>query len=284
MKSMMDWQDLRLFLAVARHEGLTGAAKATGASPATLGRRMTSLETALNMRLFHRGASGYALTQEGGELLAAAQEMETSAAAIEAWQSGGSANRSVRISGGHWTIRLMTDNLDAYWSSSSQWKPEFLADLKKRDIARRQVDIGVRNARPEEPWLAGRKVGLVRFAVYQKVGAGADLASRWIGLVEDAANSPTGRWLQRHAREDIVVGTNEASHALSLARQGAGRVLLPTFVGRAFPDLEKIGEEIAELETERWLIMHHEERHRPEIRQALTVLRDFFAGDPQIRP
>ena len=77
MKSMMDWQDLRLFLAVARHEGLTGAAKETGASPATLGRRMTSLETALNMRLFHRGASGYALTPEGGAILRPTHHMKT---------------------------------------------------------------------------------------------------------------------------------------------------------------------------------------------------------------
>lgn len=283
MKSVMDWQDLRLFLAVARHEGLTGAAKETGASPATLGRRMTSLETALNTRLFHRGASGYALTQEGGELLAVAQEMEASAAAIEAWKSDRTVSRSIRISGGYWTIRLMTDNLETYWTPSCPWRPEFLADLKKRDIARRQVDIGVRNARPEEPWLAGQKVGTVRFAIYQKTGLGADMERRWIGLVEDAANSPSGRWLQRHVRGDVLITTNEASHALSLARQGAGRVLLPTFVGRAFADLERVGEEVSELETERWLVMHHEERHRPETRQALTAVRDFLSSDPQIR-
>lgn len=281
MKREFDWQDLKLFLAVARNEGLSGASRETGTSPATLGRRMAMLEEALGMRLFHRGARGYALTEEAGDLLVAAQEMESSASAIDAWMADGQTQRRIRISAGYWTIRLLADNLTAFWKPEDDWVPEFLSDLQKRDIARRQIDIGVRNAPPEEPWLAGQKVGTVRFCAYCSTDL-QEPSDKWIGFVEGGANSPTGRWLYRNVAEKIGVTVNDASHALSVARTGQGNVVLPTFVGDTMKDLKRVRDELSELETERWLVMHHEDRHRSQTRQAINALRSFLKTDPMI--
>lgn len=72
-----DWQDLQLFLAVAREGGLSPAAKATGSSPATLGRRMLALERAIGRDLFVRHRRGYELTHEGKGLQAALRQVES---------------------------------------------------------------------------------------------------------------------------------------------------------------------------------------------------------------
>ncbi len=72
----IDWNDLRLFLDVARLGGLSAATQTTKLSAATLGRRITALEKQVGEPLFHRAQSGYTLTRAGDELLRRAEEVE----------------------------------------------------------------------------------------------------------------------------------------------------------------------------------------------------------------
>lgn len=283
MKQNMDWEDLRLFLAVARAGGLAGAAEQTGVSAATLGRRVASLEKSLNVRLVEREARGYQLTSAGNDLLVRLEDMDDAARAISAWRESGSTKRRVRISAGDWTARLLMDNIGSFWSQEDSWVPEFLADPRSRDVARRQIDIGVRSRRPKQEWLAGKKIGTVRYAVYQaaSVKEGAEIG--WIGVVEDEAHFPTGSWIRDHHGGEVTITVNRAMHALPLVRQGAGRMLLPMFVGEAFSDLARLSDPIASLQTERWLVMHQDERHEPAVRQALSALGKLLKTDPLLR-
>nr|WP_319385516.1 LysR family transcriptional regulator [uncultured Roseibium sp.] len=283
MKQNMDWEDLRLFLAVARAGGLAGAAEQTGVSAATLGRRVASLERSLNVRLVEREARGYQLTSAGRDLLVRLEDMDDAARAISAWRESGSTKRRVRISAGDWTARLLMDNIGAFWSQDDPWVPEFLADPRSRDVARRQIDIGVRSRRPKQEWLAGKKIGTVRYAVYQAASVRAASEIGWIGVVEDEAHFPTGSWIRDHHGEEVTITVNRAMHALPLVRQGAGRMLLPMFVGEAFADLVRQGDPIADLQTERWLVMHQDERHEPAVRQALSALGKLLKTDPVLR-
>ena len=73
----MNWDDLKLFLAVARTGGLSAASHATGKSAPTLGRRMQALERATGEELFHRQARGYELTEQGNALLIKLTDLET---------------------------------------------------------------------------------------------------------------------------------------------------------------------------------------------------------------
>ena len=61
----MEWDDVKHFLAVARHGTLTKAARALASTPATVGRRIAALETKLGARLFDRRHTGYLLTETG---------------------------------------------------------------------------------------------------------------------------------------------------------------------------------------------------------------------------
>ena len=98
-KHTMRWDDLRVFLAVARHSRLQTAGRTLGLDPTTAGRRIAALEAALGAKLFDRSPEGYALTEAGRGLVEHAQAMESVAGAA-AEEIGGHADR---LSG---TIRI----------------------------------------------------------------------------------------------------------------------------------------------------------------------------------
>lgn len=280
----MDWEDFRLFLAVAKAGGLAGAAQKTGVSAATLGRRVSSLERSLNVRLVEREARGYQLTSAGRELVVQLEDMDQVAQSISTWRDSGRLCRRIRISAGDWTTRLLMDNIDAFWSPEADWVPEFLADPHNRDVARRQIDIGIRSRRPKQEWLAGQKIGAVQFAVYQAKSVSSDQKIGWLGLVEDEAHFPTGSWIKEHYGDEITITVNKAALALPLIRKGKARMLLPMFVGEAFDDLARVTDPIESLQTERWLVMHQDERHEPQVRQAVSALGNFLKQDPYLSP
>ena len=84
----MQWDDLKVFLAVARGESLSSAGRSLRIDPATVGRRVSRLETQLGNALFLRSAQGYALTEAGTRLMAHAERVETEIAASLAGLSG----------------------------------------------------------------------------------------------------------------------------------------------------------------------------------------------------
>jgi len=269
-----------LFLAVARAGGLAGAAQMTGVSSATLGRRVAALENDLNVRLVEREARGYRLTAAARDLLRHLEDMDEVAGAIASWNEGGRTRRRIRISAGDWTMRLLVGHVSKFWRSDADWVPEFLSDLNSRDIARRQIDIGVRNARPKQAWLAGRKVGHVDYAVYQSRAVPQNETLPWAGLVEDGSSSPSGLWLKENHGDEATITINKGTLALSLVRDGHVRMLFPCFVGDGFDDLMRVSEAIEDLRTERWLVMHQDERHAPEVRQAISALAKFLKQNP----
>ena len=71
----MDWDDLRIFLAVARTESLSGAGRRLQIDPATVGRRIARLEDAIGASLFVKSPQGYALTEAGGRLMPHAERV-----------------------------------------------------------------------------------------------------------------------------------------------------------------------------------------------------------------
>lgn len=268
------WDDLALFAAVARAGTLTAAAELCESSPATLSRRMKALEQSMGRALFLHGSDGYALTADGRELLQRAGRMEAAAADIEVWRSRGPGKRSVRISAGTWTSKLLARGFSDIWQPDFDWVPEFVSGELFQDIARRQVDIGIRNQRPDQPWLAGRKTGAVAFATF----AITPNVTGWIGAGGDRATTPTARWLQANHSDEIVTRANDAVMAIAMAKAGIGRVILPTFMAAMVAPLMQVGPPIEALEHDQWLVCHHEGRHEPAVRHALEALAAFLGS------
>ncbi|SFC04288.1 LysR family transcriptional regulator [Tropicimonas isoalkanivorans] len=279
MKPPPSLDDLSLFLRVADAGSLSAASQASGVSLPTLGRHMTRLEAHLGRRLFLRGAKGYALTAEGRALAEEALALRAAEERIHRWRDGGSRAVRVRITAGNWTSRFLARHIARFWSADAPWVPEFVASNRNVDIARREADIGIRNRRPEQDWMAGRRTLRIDYAEY-----GTDPAvAGYITLRRDGPTTPSERWLWRTRAEQVVMQASDARLAMDLATSGAGRVILPTFVGDAEPALRRLSPPIAEISHEEWLVSHHEARNDPPVRAALDALTRVLT-DRDLRP
>lgn len=270
MQDPIPWNDLALFAVVARQGSLAKAADESRTSTATLSRRMTALEARLGRRLFQHGSQGYAVTEDGAELLIHAQRMEAAATEVTQWQAAAQGPTRVRISAGTWTAQALAADVSRFWTPDAPWVPEFVHCDLDMDIARREIDIGVRNRRPEQPWLAGRRTATIRYAAY-----GRSDALGWIGTSSDAVRTPSARWVAQHHGADIVTTVNDPRLGLHLALAGVGRVVLPCFVGDA-SELTRLSDPINGLTHEEWLVCHHEARHAAPIRAALDALAAYL--------
>lgn len=270
--------DFALFLAVADAGGLAGAAEATGTSAPTLSRRLTELERQLGEKLFLRGARGYALTARGRALLAEAEPLREITARLRSF--GQETHRSrVRITAGFWTATFLTHHINRIWSPSDRWMPEFLSSNAFLDIARREADIGIRNSRPTQSWLAGRFTATIQFAEY----AASPEVTGYVNLTEDSATAPSNRWITTHHADEVVTCGSSASLLVELAGAGLGRAVLPTFAGDEAPGLMRVSPPIDEIEHEEWLVAHHEARHDPPVRAALDAIAELLT-DKGLRP
>lgn len=272
MQTDLSWDDLILFTHVARTGTLTAAAASAKSSPATLSRRMKALEARIGRRLFLHGAQGYALTADGRALLDRATRMEAAATAIQHWRDTQAGPICVRISAGTWTSRLLAHQVADYWTADASWVPEFLQANTDMDLERREIDIGIRNRRPDHPWLAGQRTGHVDFAVY---AATPDITG-WIGPAQEATRLPSARWIRDNHGDRIVTKANDPNLGLAMARAGIGRVVLPLFVGEADTDLIRLSDPIPDLRSEEWLVSHQDARHDPPIRAALDAIATFL--------
>ncbi|UJW84507.1 LysR family transcriptional regulator [Devosia sp. SL43] len=260
------WDDLRLFLDVARLGGLSAATETTRLSAATLGRRIAALERQLGEPLFHRSQTGYRLTQAGEDLLARAEDVEAAMLSLKRWKEGAIGERVVRLSAGSWTSMFVAGNIGEVWTVEDRFGLEFVTAMQKVDIGRRNADLGIRNQRQTEQWLAGRLIGKVAYAIY----SGRELingikAGYFVGIAGDGGQTHSARWIEARHGDRIAVRGNDAVSVRELVANGAGLSVLPCFVGDSDERLVRVAPPIAELETDQWLVSHHEERHEPAV-------------------
>src|SRR5918912_305920 len=111
----IDWDDARIFLAVARHGSLRSAGRALGLSQPTIGRRLAAFEAAFGgPALFDRLPEGLRLNAAGEALLPAAEQLESAALSLERRRAAASPvlSGTVRVSVGEWAARFLAGQLD----------------------------------------------------------------------------------------------------------------------------------------------------------------------------
>lgn len=283
MKSKYSWNDLKYFLAVARSGGLSRAAALSGTSVPTLSRRMNLLEHQLGQRLFDRDKKGFHLTQAGAEFIAHCEEVEAATLAIDRWRDGRQKARTVRISAGSWTSMHLARNLSDIWRPEDPFRIEFATSEERIDIGRRAADIGIRNRRPKEDRLAGRKISSIAFAAYRKSSlVKVNIDPGWIAVGSVSVQTPSARWVAANHANRIVSIANSPNCALELARSGAGNVVLPCFIGDTEDELARVGETLDELCHDQWLVAHREERNDSAIRTTINRIVLLMKRDRQL--
>ena len=218
---------------------------------------MIELERILGRELFRRMPRGYELTDEGADLLSKVGSIEALVFRL-ATETAAKAPALVKISAGTWVTSILTSSVDQLIGSTPV-RLRFISSESVLDIGHRETAIGIRNHRPEDPKLAGRRIGQVRFAIY----AVEENVATWARVL---SNTPSAIWTNENSRNCRSIEVTAPQNALDLANAGVARAVLPTFVGDAQPKLRRVSEVIEDLNHDQWLVSHHEDRFLPEIR------------------
>lgn len=235
----MDWQDVRVFVALARHGSLSAAARMLAVNHATVARRLHSLEESLGERLVERRPDGYALTAAGTRALEAATDMEQAAQTLGRSVADGTPSGLVRISsspglsGG-----FLTSRLAALAMRFPRLDIDLAPALRSVSLERHEADIAIRFGKPDDGDIIARPLVTAGYGFYgtdevcRLVEAGGDPV--FIGFNEADAYLSQSAWLTRHFPRSRVAFRAKDQFLQSIAaRTGAGLALIPHYIGRS---------------------------------------------------
>lgn len=281
----LDWEDLRVFVALAREGSLSAAARALKVSHATVGRRIAALEETLGHALFERSAEGYTLTTEGTAVLELAADMDARALAI--------LRRAGREAGLTGTVRLtatealaerfLVPRLAGFHRRHPGIDLVVLSDPRSLSLARREADVAIRLARPRAGELFTRRLTALAFGVYAAPGGDT---SAWVGYDDSFAHLPEAQWLTRHAAgARVVLRANGLSAQLAAVRAGFGKALLPRWFAEEEGGLVALPPPAPPPVREAWLVVHRDLKNVPRVRALIdAVVAAFEAEQERLGP
>lgn len=280
------WDDLRVFLVLAREGNLTAAARQLEVSHPTVARRIKALEEAFGARLFDRLPDGFVLTPAGEELLADAQSMERAAETIHRRSAGLSdtAHGTVRISAGEAMTAFLARHLPQLRHNMQCIEIELVASHMLANLSRREADLLIRDQVPDIASIVTRKLGRAAYAVYGNADLARGKADRagidrmpWLGFDDNHSYMPGQRWtyeLLSGGRPQVRV--NNWLVLLEAVRVGAGVAVLPCYLGDNEPTLHRIGAPLEAEVADQWLLVHRDLRNLPRVRAVMDSLIRLF--------
>lgn len=282
---MLDWNDLRYFLAVARTGSTLSASKQLKVSQSTVSRRVTTLEDLIGVKLFIRKSSGYSLTPRGESVLPAAETVEAAVLSF----SDSIAAEARRIAG---TVKLTTVE-----SAANAWVVPALGLLRARypelrveimtadeylDLARGEADVAIRfGPKPTQETLIVRHL----IDMHESFYASEELVSK-LGMPENLADMTRypivtsvdreggfNGWLTENLpNAEIAHRLNSLSSIITSVRSGIGAAILPCLMGDDTRGLVRLLPPISELTTPGWMVTTDEARRQPHIRAVIDFV------------
>jgi len=277
------WDDLRIFLSLAREGTLTTAARSLGVSHPTVARRVQALEKQIGARLFERLPDRFVPTAAGEELLADTEAMEKAALSINRRSAGLSDTVSgvVRLSAGEAMAAWLARHLPELRSGLKQIEFELTASHTLANLSRREADLLIREQVPDLGGIVARKLGRAAYAIYgRRALARAKIELKtlpWIGFDDDHAYMPGQAWLRAllDGAKPVVRGNNWlVLH--EAARGGAGLAVLPCYLGDPDPQLQRIGNVLPDVFADQWLLVHRDLRALPRVRAVMDAMIVLF--------
>lgn len=280
MQLMMDWDDIRYFLAVAREGSVNRAGQILGVNHTTVSRRTAAFEERLGTRLFERSRAGYALTQAGEGVLGLAITMEESAQAIDRELFGwdGAMRGRLKVAAPFEVAsELLASHLPRFLETYPAIDLELLSSTLTVDLDAREADIAIHlSAKPPEH-LIGRRVLSFAHAVYGSATY-IDRLSRGEAdakLIQYRGTKRTPDWVRLYfpkARVALRADGMGATHAAT--RAGIGLAYLPCFLADADPELRRLKLGLSELDWGFWVLSHPDLRATARVRACREFLTE----------
>lgn len=288
---MLDWDDVRSFLAIARAGTLSGAARTLNVRQSTMSRRLEALEARTGARLFLKTPSGFILTPTGEGILGHAERMEAEALSVERAITG----HDVRLDG---TIRIATVEtlgvlvllpiLAAFRTRYPGIRLEVVTGNQTLSLTKREADVALRFARLTQNDLAVRKVASVGFGLYAApaylerrgqpdFSAGAP-GHTTVMTDEDQMHLPEmAMFAELTAQAVVAVRGNSRFLHRDATAAGMGIGCLERFLGDREPGLVRLDPPpgVTPPARDLWLAVHNDTRRTPRIR----ALTDFVTDE-----
>lgn len=288
--SALNWDDVRLFLAVARTARLAGAGRRLGLDHSTVARRLSNLEAAVGSRLFDRGPRGVQLTEAGQKLLDHAERIEGEMAAATEMLGGGDA----RVTG---AVRLATPEAFGTYLVAPQIHrlhrahPELRLELAPESrmvsLANRDADVAVLLNRPASGPVVARhlvdyRLGLYASRAYLEANGAvtADTLSRhpFAWYIDARIDIPELRFLSEVSADATPVFRSTSIAAQHAAVSGGfGLGVLHLFAAEHDPALVRLLPEV-EIRRSYWLAVHADMQRLPRVRAVMDFIDAVVAN------
>jgi DNA-binding transcriptional LysR family regulator len=286
----LDWDDLRIFLAVARSESLSGAGKALKIDPATVGRRIARLEAVLGARLFGKSPQGYVLTEEGARLMPHAERAEAALeGASEALTGAEGLTGLIRLGAPDGCANyLLPQVLARICDANPGLEVQLVALPRVFNLSKREADMAVGVSRPEAGRLTVQKLtdyalhlaaSRVYLAAHPPIHGPGDLgAHRFVGYIPDMIFDKELDYLAEVGIAAPPLASNSVSVQLNFLRQGAGIGIVHDFALPSAPELARVIPDQIALKRSFWLLRHSDDGRVERLaRFAETLTREVRA-------
>ena len=283
--SVADWDDLKVFLAVARAESLSRAGRVLKVDAATVGRRVARLEDALGAGLFTRSPQGYLLTDEGGRLVAHAEaieiEMGRAAEALAGPAEGISGQIRIGAPDGAANY-LLPQVVAGIAAQNPALEVQIVALPRVFSLTRREADMVIAVSKPEQGRVVATKITDYRLSLAASdrylrdappLESLADLRPhRVIGYIPDMIFDRELDYLAELGVEQPPIASNSVSVQLNLIRQGAGVGVVHDFALPAAPGVRRVLSNAFTLTRAFHLVRHVDDRKVPRIERFAEAL------------
>ena len=265
----MNWDDVRIFLAVARAGQFLGAAKRLELNHATVSRRISALEEALRAKLFRRLTTGSELTPAGTRFLDIAERMEADMIAARSTLAGEGDDISgtVRIGAPDgFGVAFLARHLGELTATYRELTIQLVPVPRSFSLSRREADIVITVERPSEGRLVAGKLVDYTLGLFASRGYAqahglprtvADLSNHTlIGYVPDLIVSPSLDYDAEFSPDwRSTFAISSALGQAEAVRAGAGIGILHTFIARTMPELLPV-DIVRPIRRAYWLVYH----------------------------
>jgi DNA-binding transcriptional LysR family regulator len=286
-RAAMNWDNVRVFLAVAREGSMRAAGRALGVSQPTISRRLAAFEASFGApSLFDRLPEGLRLNAAGEQLVPAAESVEDAVLRLERRRAAASPvlSGTVRVSSGEAAAGFLARCLSV--STTPALPPgitlELVESRQTANLVRREADMALRHQPPDSGDFYVSKAGTFACAVYRRRGADA---AAWVTYTEEQAHYEPARWVQKQiekTEQPVALRASSMLMHLEAIRAGTGRGVLPCYVGDGHPLLERLTPPIPEIAAEYWIIVHRDLRRAACVRAVIDWMKVLFAAQREV--
>ncbi len=282
----MEWSDVRIFLAIARHGTLGAAARALHLSHPTVGRRLRALEQATGHTLFQRTADGFIPTEEGNAVIALAEQMEEGALAIERRLAGQEKELqgTLRISSADWFgAYVLPPIIKDYARTYPHVDIEILTGTRLFSLAQREADIAFRIIPFDGPDIVQRRLVRLPYGAYVAAGLPEPVYGDGAGFRLITHDTSTGQfpdiaWLaDSFPQASPVLRSNNRNVQSRMCSQGIGIAVLPRVVGDQMIDLRRLKLPAEPPSRDIWMGYHQDMKRLQRLRAFIDLMTDHIS-------